>query len=797
MPAKKPAKPKPRVPARAKKPAKAQSARRGGASGKPAAKGQGKGTAVRTGSGSKARGGKGSTGAARKAPSAPPSLVAPLSLDRKLDILGVGMALAGLLLLLSLISANRNTLFEAVFNLLARGMGLGGYLLPIVLVGLGLWLILRNFDRVPSFDPERVTGVTLLFFNFITSLHFFAFPADRAAAFALAQAGRGGGYVGAFISEGLVGFLGLWGAVIALFAWLLVGMAFTLDVTVADLFRWVPPLAVAARARIAPLIRSRLARPPASIESPAGLPLAPPDAGGETLTAAAAEGGLRFDAPDMQPEWVLPALDQVFDQGQDIVHSDEYDRMNARVIEDTLASFGAPAKVVEIRHGPAITMFGVEPDFIESRAGKTRVRVSKIANLADDLALALAASTIRIQAPVPGEGYIGIEVPNESISLVALRDVIESENFKRMPPPLRFGLGQDVSGTPVAANLAAMPHLLIAGATGSGKSVCVNAVICCLLAHNSPDDLRMIMVDPKRVELTNYNGIPHLLAPVVVEMERVVGALQWVTREMDARYQKFHDSRTRNIIEYNRMIAAQGGKKLPYMVVIIDELADLMLLAPDQSEKAITRLAQLARATGIHLILATQRPSVDVVTGLIKANFPARIAFAVSSGVDSRVILDQPGADRLLGRGDMLFQAPDAPAPVRLQGVFVSDLEINQLVQFWRMQTLRHADASTLHSSRAADIPAAGIPLKQKPIWEEGQEEADKDPVYDEAVDLIRRQGRASVSMLQRRMRIGYTRAARLIETMEDKGIIGPPEGGAQTREVLDYGPAAPPAGEN
>jgi S-DNA-T family DNA segregation ATPase FtsK/SpoIIIE len=325
----------------------------------------------------------------------------------------------------------------------------------------------------------------------------------------------------------------------------------------------------------------------------------------------------------------------------------------------------------------------------------------------------------------------------------------------------------------------------------------VNAIICCLLAHNTPDDMRMIMVDPKRVELTNYDGIPHLLAPVVVEMERVVGALQWVTREMDSRYQKFHDSRTRNIAEYNRMITAGGGKKLPHMVVIIDELADLMLLAPDQTEKSITRLAQLARATGIHLIIATQRPSVDVVTGLIKANFPARIAFAVSSGVDSRVILDQPGADRLLGRGDMLFQAPDAAAPVRLQGVFVSDLEINQLVQFWRMQTIRHVDASTLHSSRAADMPAPNIPLKQKPIWEEAGEGANKDPVYDEAVDLIRRQGRASVSMLQRRMRIGYTRAARLIEMMEDAGVIGPPEGGAQTREVLDYGPAAPPVGEN
>ena len=789
MAANKPTKPKPKPRGGGKNAGKAAPVR--GPAAKKTASRAGK-TAVKPAAPKK------TTASGKKTTAAPPPLVGKLSLDRKLDILGVILALIELLLVLSLVSANRNAVFEGVFNLLARGMGWGGYLLPVVFIGLGLWLILRNFDRVPNFDPERVTGLTLLFFNFVVSLHFFAFPADRAAAYALAYAGGGGGYVGAFISATLVGFLGLWGTVIALFAWLLVSMAFTLDVSVADLFRWVPPFAAAARDRISPLFRQWLSRPAATGVEPLQVFTGDPAPQVvEHSPMAESENGLHFDAIELEPDWALPAMDQVFDQGQDIIHSDEFDRMNARVIEDTLASFGAPAKVIEIKHGPTITMFGVEPDYLENRAGKTRVRVSKIANLADDLSLALAASTIRIQAPVPGEGYIGIEVPNESISLVALRDVIESENFKRMPPPLRFALGQDVSGTPVAANLAAMPHLLIAGATGSGKSVCVNAIICCLLAHNTPDDLRMIMVDPKRVELTNYNGIPHLLAPVVVEMERVVGALQWVTREMDARYQKFHDSRTRNITEFNRMITAKGGKKLPYMVVIIDELADLMLLAPDQTEKAVTRLAQLARATGIHLIIATQRPSVDVVTGLIKANFPARIAFAVASGVDSRVILDQPGADRLLGRGDMLFQAPDSPAPVRLQGVFVSDLEINQLVQFWRMQTIRHADPSTLHSARPADIPAPNIPLRQKPIWEEAEKEANKDPLFDEAVDLIRRQGRASVSMLQRRMRIGYTRAARLIEAMEDQGIVGSPEGGAQTREVLDYGQTAPPAGDN
>jgi S-DNA-T family DNA segregation ATPase FtsK/SpoIIIE len=333
-----------------------------------------------------------------------------------------------------------------------------------------------------------------------------------------------------------------------------------------------------------------------------------------------------------------------------------------------------------------------------------------------------------------------------------------------------------------------MPHLLIAGATGSGKSVCVNSIICCLLLHNTPDDLRMIMVDPKRVELTGYNGIPHLLAPVVVNLERVVGSLQWVLREMDMRYKKLAEAGTRNIAEYNAKLEADGQKKLPRMVVVIDELADLMMIAPDETERTITRLAQLARATGIHLVIATQRPSVDVVTGLIKANFPARIAFAVASGVDSRVILDQPGAERLLGRGDMLFQAPDAAAPIRLQGTFVADHEIQLLVYNWLSQS-GVSTAAPMASEGMIDSLPSGVPLKQLPIWEE---EEQSDPLYNEAVNLCRRQGRASISMLQRRMRIGYTRAARLIEKMQEQGIVGN-DSGPQGFEVLDYGPLAPP----
>ena len=411
------------------------------------------------------------------------------------------------------------------------------------------------------------------------------------------------------------------------------------------------------------------------------------------------------------------------------------------------------------------------------------------------MALALAASRIRIQAPVPGKGYIGIEVPNEETATVALRDILESEHFDAERTPLGFALGRDVAGYPQVADLTKMPHLLIAGTTGSGKSVCVNSILTSMLLHNTPDELRFVLVDPKRVELTNYNGIPHLLAPVVVETERVIGALQWMTREMDKRYHEFAQLGVRNITEYNARIEAKGGKKYPYLVIVIDELADLMMLAPTETESTITRLAQLARATGIHMILATQRPSVDVVTGLIKANFPARIAFAVASGTDSRVILDQPGAERLLGRGDMLYQAPDAPAAARLQGVFISDMETARLVDFWRVQAGQ--PSAFAPDGAEFDAPPRGVPLKQVEMFEDEMLNAAKkiDPLFDEAVDIVRRQGRASVSMLQRKLRIGYTRASRLVDAMEEEGIVGPPTGGTGVRDVLDYGKAAPPVG--
>ena len=723
-----------------------------------------------------------------------------MSLDRKLDLVGIVLLFVGLLTLLSLISASHNTATASWLSFLGRAFGWGAYLFPIGLTFVGLWLVLRSFQRVPHVAIERIIGVILLFLDILGWLHFFSFPED---AYALAATSEGGGYAGAFLYSILYTNLGLAGVVIALFAWLIIALILILDVSAVELVRWAPPLVVRIQDGIQDWMdehRNHQGKAGAKSQSPFHGSTPPsnwPEI--QTLPGSNATGSAFSTSNINQPRpWALPAVDQILEKGNATFFDDNVDRQRARVIEETLRVLGAPVKVVEINRGPTITQFGVEPDFIETRGSRTRVRVAKIASLADDLALALSARTIRVEAPVPGKGYIGIEVPNEQIALVTLRDVVESEAFRRLKSPLRFALGQDVAGNAVAADLSAMPHLLIAGQTGSGKSVCVNSLICCLLLHNTPDDLRLIMVDPKRVELTNYNGIPHLLAPVVVETEKVVGVLQWVLREMDMRYHKLAQVGARNIVEYNaRVDSTSDGKekRLPKLVVFIDELADLMMLAPDETQGAITRLAQLSRATGIHLVIATQRPSVEVVTGIIKANFPARIAFAVASNTDSRVILDQPGAERLLGRGDMLFQAPDAPASIRLQGTYVSDNEILTLVSYWQS----FFPSTSLAPSMAGGIPDAipsGIPLMQMPLWEDMQAQEDRDPLLEEAIDLSRRQGRASVSMLQRRLRIGYTRASRLVEAMQEKGVIGK-ETGPLGYEILDYGQAAPPVEES
>ncbi|HLI52455.1 MAG TPA: DNA translocase FtsK [Thermomicrobiaceae bacterium] len=425
----------------------------------------------------------------------------------------------------------------------------------------------------------------------------------------------------------------------------------------------------------------------------------------------------------------------------------------AELIHDTLESFKIDATVREVFPGPAVTLFTLQPG--------SGVKVRQITALQNDLALALAAPSIRIEAPVPGMARVGVEVPNGKVLTVGLRETLESEDFRNSKAKLPLSLGRDVNGRYIVGDLTRMPHLLIAGATGSGKSICINSIIATFMLTMRPNELQLILIDPKMVELIGFNGAPHLKCPVVTEMDKVVGTLRLVLEEMDRRYRQFSSLGVRNIDGYNLKRQDDPGLEiLPYMVVIIDELADLMMTTPEEVETLLVRLAQMARATGIHLLIATQRPSVDVLTGLIKANVPARIAFAVSSFTDSKVILDMPGAERLLGRGDMLFSPPDAPKPMRVQGPFIEDKDLQYIVRHWRKVVPNHEYAPEWMVSPAS-----------------ADDFGDEDDKWDAAVDVIRQHSRASASMLQRRLGIGYNRASRLIERMEEEGLVGPADG--------------------
>jgi S-DNA-T family DNA segregation ATPase FtsK/SpoIIIE len=513
-------------------------------------------------------------------------------------------------------------------------------------------------------------------------------------------------------------------------------------------------------------------------------------AGAQTATSSHPQDqGAASEEADLPPGPVvkparsadLPPLTLLLDE-QSVRPEESLIKETAKKIEDRLEEFGVPAHVVGYRMGPTVTQFAVEPGFVEKTGPdgepfRQKVRVSQISALSRDLALALSAERLRIEAPVPGRSYVGIEVPNRLNSVVRLRPLLESEPFLNLTSPLAVALGRDVSGQPLVADLARMPHLLIAGTPGSGKSVCIAAIVSCLVMNNHPSDLRMALLDPKMVELVRFNGLPHLFGRVETEIDRMLGVLKWALMEMDQRYRLLENARSRDVIAYNRKMESRGQPqlKLPRIVVIIDELADLMLSAPDQTEHSLIRLAQMARATGIHLVVATQRPSTDVVTGLIKANFPARLAFTVASSIDSRVILDNNGAETLLGKGDMLFLNPEAGTPTRAQGVWVADEEIEAVTNYWK--------------KKMADVPDASIAAAQPAPWEDllqtMSEEEDGDALVDQAVKIVRATQRASTSLLQRRLRVGYPRAARLMDELEELGVVGPSQGGGREREVL------------
>lgn len=699
----------------------------------------------------------------------------PTQLQRQ--IAGVVLLLLSIVTFLGLLGISTGSVLGWWIKAVRQVFGWVAFPASVGAAVVGLRLLWRELYERMGLPPATWVGLELLLLVSLVASHApLVLRVGVDEAWLAAQQGRGGGYVGWALAVLVVKGLGPVVGSLVLLMVLVVALSLLLSVSWWDVREW-----GWRQVRLVAAVFSRwqLARQ--------GTPVAPEPAEvpwweQEAEPAKSQSRKKKAEKPARSKrsrpratDGRLPPLD-LLDPASPQSYGDTDVRRKVKLIEETLDSFGVPAQVVEVSQGPTVTQFGLDPGYTERRVAGgevqlQRVRVARIARLADDLALALAAAPIRIEAPVPGRSVVGLEVPNEQISLVSLRGVMDSDSFERIDSHLALALGEDVSGHPVVIDLGLMPHLLISGATGSGKSVCMNAIICCLLFNNTPDDLQMLMVDPKMVELVGYNGIPHLIAPVVVDIEQVVGSLAWVTRQMDDRYKIFNQMGVRNLEEYNRRVSRLKDKDpLPVLVVFVDELADLMMIAPDEVERSLCRVAQMGRATGIHLVVATQRPSTDVVTGLIKANFPARISFAVTSQTDSRVILDQGGAENLLGRGDMLFLSPQQAAPIRLQGCFVSDREIDRLTEFWRDQEQYAVQAELF------------------PPWTAFEAEDEADDLLLQAIELVEGRARVSTSFIQRQLRIGFPRAARLVDQLEEKGIVGPDEGGGRGREVLSGG---------
>ncbi len=664
-------------------------------------------------------------------------------------------------------------------SLLRQTFGWGAYPFALSFAAAGLHVALRKAERPYHLHAAQVIGLELILLTALPLSHQLT-----GAALPDAYLGNGGGLIGWALSEPLRDFFGPLLATLFYFGLLAYGAALIFGFGWDDLLQGLNTLSLRLRLwaqRVAPVEAERME---AERET---------EMGGETADSTPTDPDelvIINDSAPTQPrrrrrDKRLPPIDLLEKGGIVSMSKDEIDAKK-QIIEQTLADFRLPAEVTEIRRGPAVTQFGVLPGYIEKtgpdgQPKQQKVRIGQIAALQKDLTLALAAPRLRIQAPVPGRGVVGIEVPNAEVSVVRLRSVIESNAFDKLKSPLSAGLGRDVSGTSIAIDLAKLPHLLVAGTTGSGKSVCINAIISCLIFNNTPEQLQLVMIDPKKVELIRFNGIPHLIGKVETEADRAVGVLRWLTAEMDRRYEMFTAVGARNLNGYNRKIARRKDvKKLPYIAVFIDELADLMYTYPGDVERTLCRLAQMARATGIHLLVATQRPSTDVITGLIKANFPARLSFAVASSIDSRVILDTVGADHLLGKGDMLFLAPDASAPVRIQGVFVNDIEIERIVNHWQ---------TTMPDFEPHPAPWENLIARHALLDE-------TDSMLEQAIEIVQKKDYVSTSFLQRRLRIGYPRAARIMEHLYEMGLVEDPKAGGKTRRTFVDEDAEDPLGD-
>jgi S-DNA-T family DNA segregation ATPase FtsK/SpoIIIE len=687
------------------------------------------------------------------------------------DILGVFLIAFALMTILGLVGLSQGSLLGTWDTVLKVWLGWGS-LLVIVSFAAGGLLAFRR-----SRQPIKVRWGQVIAVELSGLLTLAVLSVVSNYQLAQAEMGMWGGRIGWGLATLVVQFLGpVWGGVVIFLLW---GLAV---LTAMRLWNFIETwLLKQAGETVAPDRLPAAAELPAVSPLPADQVAAAPGSRAKSVKKLPAEYRKSFKLPDKEDEKPaeplersdrLPPLNMLISE-QSVRPDERTINQIAGLIEKTLDEFGIPAKVVGFRIGPTVTQFAVQPGFIkkgvEEDAQQMKVRVAQIASLQKDLALALSAERLRIEAPVPGRSFLGIEVPNSRSSVVRLRPLLETEAFYKVGAPLALALGRDVSGNPVLGDLARMPHLLIAGTTGSGKSVCIAAMAACLTMNNAPEDMRLVMIDSKMVELIRFNGLPHLLGKVETNIQRILGVLRWVVVEMEHRYKLLEAAKVRDIDGYNhRLQRRKDAQTLPRIVVMIDEMADLMMSAPDQTEHNLVRLAQMARATGIHLVVATQRPSTDVVTGLIKANFPARISFAVASQIDSRVILDVPGAETLLGHGDMLFLNPEVGNPVRAQGVMVTDQEIERIIAHWQKMA-----------------PEKGGP----PPWENllsESENVDNDQVLvEQAITLLKKEQRASASMLQRRLRVGYPRAARLLDQLEEMGVVGPSMGGGRDREVL------------
>jgi len=724
----------------------------------------------------------------------------------KKDAIGIFLFTVALINILSFVNL-AGGLGEKINEIMRLLFGLGTFLFPVVLIFLG-WKTIKSEGVAKS--KMSFAGAAIMFVFLLSLIHIFYVPETM---FEIAKAGDGGGFLGAAIAWVLASLIGKWGGLVVILALVLISFLLILNTSFIELINKIKlrkaekesgleneteddnsekdnseeeiddiKINIAGQKEKKQGILSLITDKIGKNKKPPEFSVKPINKNDDLENDGEIENSENLDDNENYNElnlenkggvrknknvnWKMPPLDLLDRYDKEPTSGDI--KMNSNIIKRTLANFGIQVEMGEVNVGPTVTQYTLKP--------AVGIKLSRITSLHNDLALALAARSIRIEAPIPGKSYAGIEIPNQSIAMVRLKNIIDSSDFENRKSNLSVILGRDVAGKAILADLAKMPHLLIAGSTGSGKTVCINTLTTGLLFQNSPENLKFIMVDPKRVELTSYNDIPHLLTPVITDPDKAINSLKWSISEMENRYELLSHLGCRNIESYNEAVKTKFKQReiLPYIIIIIDELADLMATHGREMEAAVVRLAQMARAIGIHLILSTQRPSVEVITGLIKANITTRIAFQVASQIDSRTILDMAGAEKLLGSGDMLYLSGDSNKPKRIQGVFISEEEVKKVTNF-------------LKNQRSEDIEYDEKITENKklPLEFSSNDGETEDDLYNDAVETVRNAGKASASLLQRRLRIGYARAARLLDLMEDKGIIGPADG-AKPREVYD-----------